>query len=1000
MELLEAIKDSNIAIVGGGRFCRTFLDFLLAKDLGFRPPAILGVADKDKEGAGIRFAETKGIFTTTDYRDLFHIENLNVLIELTDSFDLAETIRKSKPPHVRLIDHIDVRAMWSVLQIRSENIETRKAIRGKISEPKEVLAEFERFAERIEGIVLARARETRETERGLIESRSAISQIIDGSSIPTFVIDGNHVVTHWNKACEQLTGYPAAEIVGTQNQWKPFRSEKRPIMADLILDGARRKEKEVLHYYGLKWRKSELIKGAYEVEEYFPNLGEGGKWLFFTGAPIKSTEGRVIGIIETLWDKTAEKKAEEEKDRHNKMLAETARELAKSEKTMAEIIQGSTAPTFVINKDHVITHWNKALEKLTGYSARDMVGTRKQWVPFWESERPSMADVVLEGLEEEAVRKIYGERLRRSELIEDAYEAEEFVPKLGKKGRWCFFTAAPIKADDGTIIAAIETLWDRTAKKIAEEERDRHTQELYTLCSVYSGLSQSDDLETRLEMASREICNYLNADTVSIYTIEEDGRYRLKYTNTDCRDESTAPPGFGEDDMIGKVYQSGRPVLFEDIPGAKPPMKGFRSLAYIPIQTKGKKGVGVIRIASKRAHHFSDEEKNVLDLIGNRIGAAIENSMLQEQVLKSEEKYRTLFNNAPNPIFILDSRNFKIRDINERTQVSYGYRREELLGMSFLSLGEESDAELVLGLKKALEGQSFLFTKKRHFRKGGHPFYVNIKFSSAKYGDEDVILATTTDITESVEKETQLIQAGKMTTLGTMAAGMAHEINQPLNVIQICADFFQKQIKRGKTIGDEELKTLAEDISSNVQRAVGIINHMRNFARQSESVTTQVNVNQPIHDVFKVMGHQLKVHQIQLKLDLAPDLPPISAEHNRLEQVFINLVTNAVSAMDEKAAQAGNRDRERVLEIRSFTEKDRVVVTVSDTGTGMSKAIMNKIFEPFFTTKEVGKGTGLGLAISYGIIKEYKGTIDIKSEVGVGTTFRISFPAMHSEIRK
>jgi len=228
--------------------------------------------------------------------------------------------------------------------------------------------------------------------------------------------------------------------------------------------------------------------------------------------------------------------------------------------------------------------------------------------------------------------------------------------------------------------------------------------------------------------------------------------------------------------------------------------------------------------------------------------------------------------------------------------------------------------------------------------------------------------------------------------LGTMAAGMAHEINQPLNVIQICADFFLKMIKKGMPVEEEDLKSMANDISSNVQRATEIIKHMRDFARQSDVVKTKVNINDPIKDVFKVLGHQLKVHQIELELDLDPELPFIMADHNRLEQVFINLVTNAVDAMDKKGEELGKQEWERLLEIRSFCEDDQVQVTVADTGTGIPQKIIHKIFEPFFTTKEVGKGTGLGISISYGIVKDYNGTIEIKSEVGKGTTFELRFP--------
>jgi C4-dicarboxylate-specific signal transduction histidine kinase len=287
--------------------------------------------------------------------------------------------------------------------------------------------------------------------------------------------------------------------------------------------------------------------------------------------------------------------------------------------------------------------------------------------------------------------------------------------------------------------------------------------------------------------------------------------------------------------------------------------------------------------------------------------------------------------------------------------------------------------------------------KRRHFRKNDRSFYVNISVSHARYGEGKVLIATTTDVTESIEKETQLIQASKMTTLGLMAAGMAHEINQPLNVIQIYADFFLKMLKKGRAIPNEDLKRMADDIIANVDRATGIIKHVRHFARQSEVVTSKVNVNAPIEDVFKVLGHQIKAHQIELDLKLDPDIPYIMADHNRLEQVFINLVTNAIDAMDEKAEQPEHAGMSKVLQIKSYTDGATVAAAVKDNGVGMREEVKNKLFEPFFTTKKTGKGTGLGVSISYGIIKDYNGTIDIDSEAGQGTTFTLTFPAANKE---
>jgi len=169
---------------------------------------------------------------------------------------------------------------------------------------------------------------------------------------------------------------------------------------------------------------------------------------------------------------------------------------------------------------------------------------------------------------------------------------------------------------------------------------------------------------------------------------------------------------------------------------------------------------------------------------------------------------------------------------------------------------------------------------------------------------------------------------------------------------------------------------------------------MRDFARQSDLTRVRVSVNEPIKDVFKVMGQQLRVHQIEAELDLDQNLPHIMADHNRLEQVLINLVTNAMYAMDDKGLRWGDKKWRRLLKIKTFPANGQVVLAVSDTGKGIPQEIIDKIFEPFFTTREVGQGTGLGMSISYRIISDYGGTIEVESEVDVGTTFTLKFPSV------
>jgi PAS domain S-box-containing protein len=836
--VLDKLLKSNIAIVGGGNFCKKLLQLLFSEPFEDCHPMILGVADVDSQAEGLVLAKQMGIFTTADYRELYDLKDLQILMELTADVEFGNIINKEKPAGVELIDHVIARTVWSSLQVEAEKKNALKELRINSLKETKVDQLFERFANRLAGVIKERSERYVEIEKGLIES----------------------------------------------------------------------------------------------------------------------------------------------------------------EKTLSQIIGGSTIPTFVLNKDHVVTHWNKALEKLTGVRADSIVGTTRPSTPFWGEERPTMADVILDQIGEDEIKKLYGKTWRKSALIEEAYEAEVFFSRLGKSGKWCLFTAAPIKAPDGTIVGSIETLWDKTEDKKAEEEREKRTQELSTLCSIYSSLNASYALEARIHQTAQEIKHFLSADGLCIYLKEEDGNFHLRY-NYGMSWEAAKKLIIADDaSFIYMAAQAKEYKIIDDLSEGyidelcHLAQEKLFSLAYIPISGKEGKVLGVIQVGSREPGHFSLEDKDVLELIGNRIGVAIENAVLQDQYIKSEEKYRTLFNSDPHPIFILDTQTFNILDMNQRAQDSYGYLREDLLGTPFLQLGAESDPELAESLKSLSEDKSHLLTKKQHYRKGGKPFYVDINMSYAKYGETDAIIAATTDITEVVEKETQLIQAGKMTTLGVMAAGMAHEINQPLNVIQVCADFFLKMLNRGQKIEDADLRTMANDIVTSVERASGVIKHVRDFARQSEPVRSRVNINNPINDVFKVLGHQLKVHDVEVELDLDPGIPDILAEHNRLEQVFINLVSNAIDAMDEKDKRPEISDKEKRLTIKSFAENNHACIKVTDTGIGMSEEVKNKIFEPFYTTKKVGKGTGLGVSISYGIIKDYKGSIEIESEVGKGTTFILTFP--------
>ncbi|MGW8208184.1 MAG: PAS domain S-box protein [Syntrophobacteria bacterium] len=368
--------------------------------------------------------------------------------------------------------------------------------------------------------------------------------------------------------------------------------------------------------------------------------------------------------------------------------------------------------------------------------------------------------------------------------------------------------------------------------------------------------------------------------------------------------------------------------------------------------------------------------------------------LLEQELKRSEEKYRTLFNSDPNPIFVLDLNTLEIQDANHRALKSYGYEKEELLGKSFLDLAEPLEWDRLRKASWDKEGAVF---KVRHLTKNDESIFVNIRFSSLKDLGQDTVIVTTSDVTERVRSEEQLIQAGKMATLGEMSAGVAHELNQPLSVIKTSASFLKKKIDRQEAVNTEILRALSEEMDEQVDRASLIINHLRQFGRKTDIRKVNVQLNDCIRGTFTVLGRQLEVHGIWVELELEETLPPIKGDRNRLEQVFLNLIMNARDALDDKEELEG-QEVKKSLRISSKREGDEVVVKISDNGLGMSEAVKDRIFEPFFTTKPVGKGTGLGLSISFGIVRDYDGTIEVESEEGRGTTFTVRFPASEEEI--
>ncbi|HDH50585.1 MAG TPA: response regulator [Nitrospirae bacterium] len=230
----------------------------------------------------------------------------------------------------------------------------------------------------------------------------------------------------------------------------------------------------------------------------------------------------------------------------------------------------------------------------------------------------------------------------------------------------------------------------------------------------------------------------------------------------------------------------------------------------------------------------------------------------------------------------------------------------------------------------------------------------------------------------------QLIQAGKMAAMGQLAAGISHELNQPLTGIKGFAQTALMDLEANSPLRDDLNKIVEQ-----ADRMDRIIRHVRFFARKSDFHLREMDMNGPVNDALMLLSEQLKVHNIRVKKSLSGDLPGVLGDPNQLEQVFLNLITNARDAIDILQRPEGGE-----IKIKSGTSGDRkhIELTFEDTGCGISEKALEHIFNPFFTTKSPDGGMGLGLSIVYRIIENHKGRIEVKSRTGRGTMFRIFLP--------
>jgi PAS domain S-box-containing protein len=359
-------------------------------------------------------------------------------------------------------------------------------------------------------------------------------------------------------------------------------------------------------------------------------------------------------------------------------------------------------------------------------------------------------------------------------------------------------------------------------------------------------------------------------------------------------------------------------------------------------------------------------------------------STAEAALRRSEDLSRAFLESASESIMAADAAGLIVL-ANPRTESMFGYSRAELIGqpIELLIPARLRDrhvrhrATYMAAPRVRSMGHGLDLIARR---KDGTEFPVEVSLSFVQAAEGTIAIAFVTDISERVAFQRAARQADKLAALGTLSAGIAHEINNPIGIISSRVEVMLLEAEGGE-LPAEARKDL-EVILRHARRVAAITQGLLSFARQSTGARVSVDLNRVAQEIMELVRKDMTTARVLVKLHLAEGLPSISADENAIAQVLLNLLTNARSAMPNGG---------EITISTSHHEATRSVrLVVSDTGSGIPPEILPKIFDPFFTTRP--EGTGLGLSISHGIVLDHHGTVDVRSTVGAGTTFTLTFP--------
>ncbi|MEK7406230.1 MAG: ATP-binding protein [Acidobacteriota bacterium] len=538
-----------------------------------------------------------------------------------------------------------------------------------------------------------------------------------------------------------------------------------------------------------------------------------------------------------------------------------------------------------------------------------------------------------------------------------------------------------------------------------------------TLAEFARELSSETDLDATLERVAERLLRTLSVERLAFFLLDEVGRFYLEKAVGPSAPGQTLDLSFldPEPDKPYIFFERTRHSL--DVLSRRWPASVRQTIAeldltyYLPCKVRGRTiaYLGVSR--TEEGDFLSSEDVELLVMFAGYLGIAIENARLYSSLQRKAEEYERLKEYSENIVesvhvgVLAADLEGRVEGWNSEIERLTGIPRERAVGRP---LAELFPAELVERFDQVRGEIGIHHIYKFPLRLGSPAKVIELPVRGApislepRPGDpgpdmpprEAVVNIAVTplitkdqqqigrvilfdDVTERAELERRLVQADKLSSIGLLAAGVAHEVNTPLAVISTYAQMLARQIS-----GDDEKTRLLEKIARQTFRASEIVNSLLSFSRTSTTAFDELDLNRVIRETLVLVEHQMEKTGIRLQLDLEEQLPAVKGNAGKLQQVFLNLFLNARDAMEEGG----------VLTIRTRHQGARAGVEIADTGRGIPPEHLPRIFDPFFTSKAGRKGTGLGLSVTYGIVREHGGDIEVESRPGEGTSFRLRFP--------